>query len=96
LTYTDNDRNYSNLLGAAYLKMPNMAIYREDKNDVPSNEYYLTLQSMPDALKDQRERINPIADANLATNKYRSYNLSALFNITYDLLSPDAPGHQLD
>lgn len=96
LTYTDNNRNYSNLLGAAYLKMPNMAIYREDANDQPTGEYYLALQSMPDALKDQRERINPIAEANLAKNEYRSYNLSALFQIVYDLLSPDDSGHQLD
>ncbi len=96
LTYTDNKRNYSNLLGAAYLKMPNMAIYREDANDRPTGEYYLALQSMPDALKDQRERINPIAEANLAKNEYRSYNLSALFQIVYDLLSPDDSGHQLD
>ncbi len=96
LTYTDNNRNYSNLLGAAYLKMPNMAIYREDANDRPTGEYYLALQSMPEALKDQRERINPIAEANLAKNEYRSYNLSALFQIVYDLLSPDDSGHQLD
>ena len=96
LTYTDNKRNYSNLLGTAYLKMPNMAIYREDENGNPTGEYYLALQSMPDALKSQRELINPIADANLAKNQYRSYNLSALFQIVYDLLSPDSEGHQLD
>ena len=96
LTYTDNKRNYSNLLGTAYLKMPNMAIYREDENENPTGEYYLALQSMPDALKSQRELINPIADANLAKNQYRSYNLSALFQIVYDLLSPNSDGHQLD
>ena len=96
LTYTDNNRNYSNLLGEAYVKMPNMAIYREDANENPSNQYYLALQSMPEALKDQRDRINPVAEAYMAKNKYRSYNLSALFQIVYALLSPDDSGHQLD
>lgn len=104
LTYTDNARNYPykegggdiGMLGAAYLKMPNMAIYREDTNGNPTNEYYIAQQSMPEALKDQRNRINPVAVANLAKNDYRSYNLNALFEMQYKLLSPDANGHQLN
>lgn len=104
LTYTDNARNYPykegggdiGMLGAAYLKMPNMAIYREDANGNPTGEYYLALQSMPEALKDQRTRINPVATANLAKNDYRSYNLNALFEIQYRLLSPNSDGHQLN
>lgn len=96
LTYTDNAKNYSNLLGAAYLKMPNMAIYREDADGNPTNEYYLALQSMPEALKDQRDRINPVAEAYIAKNDYRSYNLNALFEIQYRLLSPSSDGHQLN
>lgn len=104
LTYTDNARNYPykegdhdiGMLGAAYLKMPNMAIYREDANGNPTGEYYLALQSMPEALKDQRNRINPVATANLAKNDYRSYNLNALFEIQYRLLSPNSDGHQLN
>ena len=98
LTYTNNNRNYSDLLGAAYLKMPNMAIYREDDNEVPSDEYYFYLQTTkdPDVLKDQRERINPVAEAYLAKNKQRNYRLDALFEIRYNLLSPDDSGHQLN
>ncbi len=96
LTYTDNARNYSDLLGASYLKMPNMAIYREDVNGNPTDDYYLALQSMPEALKDQRNRINPVAEAYLAKNDYRSYNLNALFEIQYRLLSPNSDGHQLN
>lgn len=104
LTYTDNARNYPykegdhdiGMLGAAYLKMPNMAVYREDANGNPTGEYYLALQSMPEALKDQRTRINPVATANLAKNDYRSYNLNALFEIQYRLLSPNSDGHQLN
>lgn len=104
LTYTDNARNYPyrvgntdiGMLGAAYLKMPNMAIYREDVDGNPTDEYYQALQTMPEALKDQRERINPVAVANLAKNDYRSYNLNALFEIQYKLLSPNSEGHQLN
>ena len=104
LTYTDNARNYPykendtdiGMLGAAYLKMPNMAIYREDADGNSTGEYYMALQSVPEALKDQRERINPVAVANLAKNDYRSYNLNALFEMQYKLLSPDANGHQLN
>lgn len=96
LTYTDNAKNYSNLLGEAYLKMPNMAIYREDADGNPTDQYYLAQQTMPEALKDQRARINPIAEAYLAKNDYRSYNLNALFEIQYRLLSPDSQGHQLN
>ena len=104
LTYTDNARNYPykegdsdiGMLGAAYLKMPNMAIYREDANGNSTGEFYMAQQSMPEALKDQRDRINPVAVANLAKNDYRSYNLNALFEMQYKLLSPDASGHQLN
>ena len=95
LTYTDNERNYSNLLGEAYLKMPNMAIYREDANDVSTGEYYFALQSMPEALKDQRNRINPVAEAYLAKNDQRTYRLDALFEMQYHLLDPTADGHKL-
>ncbi len=95
LTYTDNERNYSNLLGEAYLKMPNMAIYREDENDVPTGEYYFALRSMPEALKDQRERINPVAEAYLAKNDQRTYRLDALFELQYHLLDPNINSHNL-
>jgi len=95
LTYTDNERNYSNLLGEAYLKMPNMAIYREDENDVPTGKYYFALRRMPEALKDQRERINPVAEAYLAKNDQRTYRLDALFELQYHLLDPNINSHNL-
>ena len=95
LTYTDNERNYSNLLGEAYLKMPNMAIYREDANEVPTGEYYFALRSMPEALKDQRDRINPVAEAYLAKNDQRTYRLDALFELQYHLLDPNVNSHNL-
>ena len=28
--YTDNDRNYDNILGIAYRKMPNVSVYQQD------------------------------------------------------------------
>ena len=95
LTYTDNEKNYSNLLGEAYVKMPNMSIYREDAYDNPTGEYYYAQRSVPEALKDQRERINPVAEAYLAENNERTYKLDALFVLQYHLLDPDVNKHSL-
>ena len=91
LTYTDNERNYSNLLGEAYLKMPNMAIYREDANDVPTGEYYFALRSMPEALKDQRDRINPVAEAYLAKNDQRTYRGQVRMGVFTDFVDKYYP-----
>lgn len=45
LTYTKNNRNYSNILGLAYNAMPNMAVYRQEYNQSTGSyfntgEYY--------------------------------------------------------
>ena len=95
LTYTDNDKNYSNLLGTAYVKMPNMSVYAEDAQGNSTGQYYYALQSMSSELSDQRSKENPVAVAYLAKNNYRSYTLNAQFELQYDLLSPDESGHQL-
>ncbi len=44
LTYTKNQRNYSDLLGIAYKAMPNMAIYRNEYRETADGlgEYYET------------------------------------------------------
>jgi TonB-linked SusC/RagA family outer membrane protein len=95
LTYTDNDRNYNNLLGTAYQKMPNMGVWAQDATGENTGRYYYALQSMSSELSDQRSLGNPVAIAHLAKNKYRSYTLNAQFELQYDLLSPDERGHQL-
>lgn len=103
LTYVDNDKNYPyregskdiGMLGIAYKKMPNLAVFAETADGTPTDRYYYTLQSMSSELSDQRALPNPVAVARLATNKYRTYTLNAQFELQYDLLSPDAGGHQL-
>lgn len=107
LVYTKNKKNYPykvgnndiGLLGIAYLKMPNMAIYKEDAEGNPTDEYYYGLQSMNLALGSepgqQRHLWNPVAVAELAKNDYRTYKLNALFELQYYLLNPDIDGHEL-
>lgn len=110
LVYTKNKKNYPykvgnndiGLLGIAYLKMPNMAIYKEDAEGNPTDEYYYTLQNMgyvaatnSYALGNQRNLWNPVAVAELAKNDYRTYKLNALFELQYYLLNPDIDGHEL-
>ena len=64
LTYTDNKRNYDDLLNIAYKKMPNLAIYEEDEQGNSLGRYYEMLQAGNDnPLNDQRGLVNPIASA---------------------------------
>ena len=75
LVYTKNKKNYPykvgkddiGLLGIAYLKMPNMAIYKEDAEGNPTDEYYYGQQSMHlslgSAAGQQRHLWNPVAVA---------------------------------
>ena len=107
LVYTKNKKNYPykvgnndiGLLGIAYLKMPNMAIYKEDAEGNPTDEYYYGQQSMHlslgSAAGQQRHLWNPVAVADLAKNDYRTYKLNALFELQYYLLNPDIDGHEL-
>jgi TonB-dependent SusC/RagA subfamily outer membrane receptor len=41
LTYTGNDKNYSNLLSIAQKIAPNMSIYRQDANGNDTDEFYI-------------------------------------------------------
>lgn len=101
LTYTDNKRNYDGLWGTAMVKMPNLSPYYEYQNDVPSSDYYYMLQANAmtstnnKKLDDQRGLPNPLASANLATNKLRSYDLAPKLELEYKLLGLDDEHHQL-
>jgi TonB-linked SusC/RagA family outer membrane protein len=85
-TYTNQDKNYDKLLEIAYKKMPNLGIYREDANEIPTGEYYALPQDMSSALEDQRGLRNPIASAWLAKNNVKNYRLKPVFRLQYDLL----------
>jgi TonB-linked SusC/RagA family outer membrane protein len=86
MTYTNNDQNYDNLLGLAYKKMPNLAIYEEDADGNSTGEYYQMLSSTSSQLNDQRSLVNPIALAYQASKLTSTVNISPEFQLRYDLL----------
>lgn len=96
LTYTDNQRNSDDLLNIAYKKMPNLAIYEEDANGVSTGRYYEMLQSDDDnVLNDQRGLVNPLASAEYAINRYKTYSITPKLELQYDLLGVDDTKHRL-
>ncbi len=96
LTYTDNQRNYDDLLSIAYKKMPNLAIYEEDENGNSLGRYYQMLQAESgNALTDQRALVNPVASAKYAKNELRTYSIDPKLELQYDLLGVDPMSHRL-
>ena len=101
LTYTDNDKNYSNLLGIAQNIAPNMSIYRQDANGNDTDEYYIMNEPNPvtgggatdtyssNYLSPIHNLGNPVAIANLATSKEQTYRLTPDFSIKYELLGTE-------
>jgi len=98
LTYTDNKKNYDNLLSLAYKKMPNMSIYEQDPvTGADTDKYYTMLQSGSEVFKDdQRVYVNPVASANLAKNNDRTYDITPEFELNYRLLGMDEDHTQLN
>lgn len=86
LTYTKNYRNYSDLLSTAYIRMPNLSIYEQDKNGVNQSDFYNMLPSSSPELNDQLGQFNPVALAYLASSNETSYNISPEFKLNYNLL----------
>ena len=97
LTYTDNQKNYDNLLPIAYKYMPNVSIYEMDMNNESTGSYFLLPTTISSALRDQipdtqnnrYNRLNPVALANLATNGEQSLKISPEFQLHYDLLGTE-------
>ena len=91
-TYTNNNKNYSDLLGLAQKMAPNMSIYRQDANGEDTNEYYIMNPSSgvrnpsSEELKDIRALGNPVAIANLAFSKENVYRVNPDFSLQYELL----------
>lgn len=95
MTYTNNHKNYDNLLPIAIRKMPNMSIYEQDPvTGKDTDRYYNMLQSGPymgsEIFKDdQRNLVNPVASANLAKYDESSFNLFPELVLNYKLLGTD-------
>ncbi len=86
-TYSNNDKNYDNLLGIAYKKMPNVSIFEQDIYGNDTDVYY-NIRTDSRLHKDQRELSNPVAVGMLAQNNTKSYRISPNFTLRYDLLDP--------
>lgn len=87
LTNSTNYRNYENLLGIAYQKMPNVSVYAQDANGNNTSSYF----NIPRTSKlddDQKKLKNPVALANLSLNKLESFRILPTFRLQYDLIDP--------
>ena len=98
LTYTSNQRNSDNLLSLAYKKMPNMSIYEQDPlTGEDTNKYYTMLQSGSSVFNgNQKNMVNPVASAHLATNRASTYDITPEFIMNYRLLGLDEEHTRLD
>lgn len=97
MTYTDNDKNYSDLLGKAYQRMPNLSIYEEDANGNSTGEYYHMLSTASSAFNNnQKGIVNPVALAYQASSNSSTINISPEFVLRYDLLGMDSHETQLN
>ncbi len=87
-TYTDNDRNYQDLLAIAYAKMPNVSVYEQDLNGNNTGTYFNipTEVALDDA---QKNLLNPVAVGNLANNNIKNYRILPNFTLQYDILNPE-------
>ena len=117
LTYTDNLKNYtygsslnnksnSALLAMALAMAPNASIYRYDRYNNNTGEYFLmnpTVTGMtPDdgnftsvQLADVVAIGNPVAYANNSWQKEQTYSIVPDFNIKYELLGTENGQHRL-
>lgn len=94
-TYTKNQRNYEDLLGTAYVRMPNLSIYEQDADGNDTPYYYNIPLTISSELNDQINQKNPVALANLASNNNTSYKISPEFILQYNLLGVDQDKTQL-
>ncbi|MDD3078449.1 MAG: SusC/RagA family TonB-linked outer membrane protein [Paludibacter sp.] len=88
LTNANNYRNYENLLGIAYSKMPNVSVYEQDANGNNTDVYY-NISRYSSLNDDQRDLKNPVALAYLATNLQKTFRVLPTFRLQYDLLNPE-------
>ncbi len=121
LTYTDNLKNYTygssknnssnnTLLAMALAMAPNASIYRYDKNNVNTGEYFLMnpyaiinkVEMTPDdgnytsyKLRDIVDIGNPVAFANTSWQKEQTYSIVPDFNLKYELLGTEHGKHRL-
>ena len=89
LTYTKNQKNNGDLLSIAYVRMPNLSVYEQDRDGNDLKDYYSMLPSVSSQLNDQLSNKNPVALAYLAKNNETSYNIEPEFKLRYNFLGLD-------
>jgi TonB-linked SusC/RagA family outer membrane protein len=100
-TYSDNKQNWSDgrgdhdyvngksILYLAYKKMPNMSIYEKDENGNNLPAYYNMRKDSKLAGGEQGYLRNPVAQALLAINENKSYDILPTLRLQYELLDPE-------
>lgn len=112
LTYTNNKKNYTDILNRAYNAMPNMSVYRyeydtETQTYYNTHEYFKMFPAASSAgavsdgqssyyLSDMVSNGNPVAIANLSWLKESTYTIDPQFQIEYKLLGKDDNQTQLN
>ena len=100
-SYTNNQKNYSDLLGIAQNKMPNMSIWYQDRYGNNTDDYYKMLQSgssifdKDNGTDDQKSMKNPVALAHLAKSDQESYSIAPQITLEYNLLGLEDDETQL-
>ena len=96
-TYNKNRYNTSGILYNAMVMMPNMSVYREDKNGNQTDEYYTLLNySNKNTLENSLNgRKNPLAEATLAESYKQSYDIRPQITLEYNLLGLEEDQTQL-
>ena len=95
-SYTNNQKNYDDLLAIAQKIMPNMSIWYQDQYGNNTPDYYKMLSNASDTFNgDQKSFLNPVALGNLAQNDQESYSVSPQITLEYNLLGLDDDETQL-
>lgn len=75
-------RDWKSLRAVAYRKMPNLSVFERDTNNVSYGNYFTPLSTLQG---NARDNYNPVAFANLATQKRYRDNARALFSAKYQM-----------
>ncbi len=92
--------NTENLLTMAYKKMPNVSIYEQDAYGNDTKFFYAIPQRYPDINprtgsfyeelpSSQKDLLNPVALAKLATNDEKKVSIEPTLSLQYDILDPN-------
>lgn len=109
LSFTDNHKNYDDILARAYKAMPNMSIYEYDsnlKNPQRTGNYFNMLPITTTTgfvpgytsanLSDMYRNGNPVAIANQAWKREQSFNITPQFSVEYKFLGKENDQTQLN